>query len=308
MSMRIVVFVLSVLAYSCSPGAGPEPAVTSSIDKVKSLSEAGSYNLQSPDSTFILDSDLKEISGLAYDSADNTLLAVDDESGYYYHLSVDDGKVIRKVKFHKKGDYEAIAYLESKVVVAKSSGNLYMNSDSSANSIVLKNQLKSKNDVEGLVYVADENSLLIACKGSMMEQGDNKNAKGIYKYSLRDNVLSDEPYLIIPIDDIETFIISKMESKSKFALKKITNRLRNFAPSGIAIHPSDKDMYIISARGSILVIYDQYLKLKDVVLLNDKTVPQPEGICFDYNNNLYISTEGQGFSGKIFKYLAKDID
>jgi len=39
-----------------------------------------------------------------------------------------------------------------------------------------------------------------------------------------------------------------------------------------------------------------------VHFLDEGIIPQPEGITFDYKNNLYIATEGQGFNGKVFKF------
>ncbi len=89
---------------------------------------------------------------------------------------------------------------------------------------------------------------------------------------------------------------------SKSKRKKLVNRSKSFAPSGLAVHPLNEDLYILSAKGSLLVIFDKTKFLKRVIFLNSKTIPQPEGIAFDQLNHLYIATEGQGFSGKIFKF------
>lgn len=316
--VRLIIWVLvGTWLCSCKPEQQSDPVPTRSINEPDNIpnsraelideflaeTQVGTYIFDKPDFTFVLGANLKEISGLAYDSSDNSLLAVDDESGYYYHLSVDNGKELSKNKFHKKGDYEAITYIDSTVIIAKSSGILYVSKDSTEKSEVLKNQLKSKNDVEGLTYLDDEQVLLIACKGRMIEKDENIDAKAIYSYSLQDKVLSTEPYLIIDIDDLQQYIESTISEQSKYGLKKNLNRIKDFAPSGIAVHGVTKDLYILSARGSSLSIYDKDLNLKNVVLLNSKTIPQPEGICFDKDNNLYISTEGKGFSGKIFKFL-----
>ncbi|MDX1285770.1 MAG: SdiA-regulated domain-containing protein, partial [Draconibacterium sp.] len=82
--------------------------------------------------------------------------------------------------------------------------------------------------------------------------------------------------------------------------KSDKKRIQDFSPSGIAIHPENGSTYILSAKGSTLVIFDHNSDLEKVVLLNDKKIPQPEGICFDSKSNLYIATEGKGSPGKIF--------
>jgi len=101
---------------------------------------------------------------------------------------------------------------------------------------------------------------------------------------------------------IKDKVKSVYASESKSKIKKLTNRVKDFAPSGIAIHPLSKEYYLISARGSTLVILDTNRQFKDLIFLNDKSNKQPEGICFDGQSNLYISTEGHGLSAKIFKF------
>jgi len=316
MKYRFIIFIsLALVLGNCKPATKQTTSVNLDTEKsnLEGLSKNegirsdpdGAFDYNSPDFTFVLDSNLREISGLSYDLSDNTLIAVDDESGKYFHLNPIDGKVTNKIRFHRDGDYEAIAYNDSKVIIAKSSGNLYVKEKNVVKTKVYKNKFKSRNDVEGLAFLPESNTLLVACKGSTLDENDKENIKCIYKFSLTDSLLEEQPYLSIDRNELKQFITDRFSKHSIISKAKMTNRIKDFAPSGIAVHPDSQDLYILSARGSTLVIYDKELKLTDIIFLNAKTIPQPEGICFDNENNLYISTEGQVLSAKIFKYLAK---
>jgi uncharacterized protein YjiK len=97
-------------------------------------------------------------------------------------------------------------------------------------------------------------------------------------------------------------MINKRISKS--ANDRNIKRLKSFSPSGIAIHPATSELYILSAKGSLLIGYKNQ-KLNWIHFLDDKIIKQPEGLCFDERYNLFISTEGKGLVAKLFKYLYK---
>ena len=74
------------------------------------------------------------------------------------------------------------------------------------------------------------------------------------------------------------------------------DKAADFGPSGIAIHPKTREIYIISSVGKLLVILDKKGNLKYFEKLNADIFKQPEGICFEQDGTLYISSEGK--SGK----------
>ena len=271
-----------------------------------SHSDTSEYNFSYPDYTFVLDKELIEISGLTYVHNKNRLLAVGDEIGYYYEIGINDGVIKNKHKFNGHGDYEALEYVGSDVIVVKSSGNIYIKSPNDKESKVIKTELSRKNNVEGMAYLPTDSTLLIACKGNpYIDKKNDKDIKTIYSFSLSDGKLNTKPYLVIDIKYLKSYMEENLKAKYQNVKKKVKNRIEDFSPSGIAIHPTTKDIYIISARGSSLIVYDNNGKLQDIVMLNSITIPQPEGIAFDRDHNLYISTEGQGNSGKIFKFLSQ---
>ncbi|GAF04440.1 SdiA-regulated domain-containing protein [Saccharicrinis fermentans] len=251
------------------------------------------YHFKWPDITLTLPLTLSEISGLSYNPSNNTLLAVNDEQGLLYEIEPSSGKVLGKEKFGPSGDYEGIEKVDNNNFIINSSGILYRFSNEETESI--HTPLSSKNDVEGLSYDVMNKELLIACKAKSLNN-DPKGTKGIYAYSIEDKVFKKEPYLLLRIKGIKKFI--KKNGGGDKALK----RADDFSPSGIAIHPFTRNLYLLSARESMMLIFSQEHKLIECVLLDKDKIPQPEGICFDSKGNLFISTEGQGRNGKIFIY------
>lgn len=260
------------------------------------------YDFETPIRTYVLDEKLGEISGLTYDLRNNLFLAINDEEGVVYSLEPSSFEIVSEKKFAKKGDYEAIAILDDDVVVSKNTGTLYFNNKLSNETTIYNTQLNARNDVEGLCYDIESNALLIACKEQPLGVGNKRDEKCVYRFDLDTKKLDKDPFFTIYDTQLLSFVDSIDLDESKSKLKKVKRKVKNFAPSSIAIHPVTGDYYLTSGRGSLLVIIDKNKQLRDIIFLNDKSNPQPEGITFDKENNLYISTEGKGFSGKVFKY------
>lgn len=263
------------------------------------------YVLHQPNEVWTLDRRLTEISGLTYHAATDALFAINDEQGIIFILDRQNkGKIIATHSLDKHGDYEGIAQIGAFVTaVLKSNGQLYFYNHKTGMSAQVNTPLSAKNNVEGLTYDSRNNMLLLACKGQLLSNlSRQKNAKAVYAYSLSDKKLIEKPFLTVTDQDLLALMadLSKQYSKSQFkALKK---RVRSFAPSGIAIHPQTGTYYILSAKGKLLLTVSQNKALQDIFFLNPKIIPQAEGICFDQEGQLYISTEGKGFYGKIFKF------
>jgi len=83
--------------------------------------------------------------------------------------------------------------------------------------------------------------------------------------------------------------------------KSHLKRLRQFAPSGIAVHPKDGRIFFISSHGKLLVVYDKMGELEHIEFLHEGQYSQPEGICFSPSGDLYISNEGRGLLAEIYR-------
>lgn len=259
------------------------------------------YRWDEPDKMFYLPAELNEISGMTYNPRKNVILCVQDEEGFYYEIDPLSAQPLSETYFNDKGDYEGIAMYEGELIILESNGDVYHIKDDIQTKI--NTPLKTRNDTEGLCFSPDGRHLYIACKGFPLGAKKQKNTKAIYRLELSSSKMEETPFIKIDIDDLEKFydqLNKKGLSKSK--RKKEKNRIKSFSPSAIAIHPDNQDTYILSARGSILTILDKYHQIKSIILLNDNINPQPEGICFDPDGTLYISTEGQGILAKLFVY------
>ena len=261
------------------------------------------YDFSFPTSTHVLAPELTEISGLCYDAESNKLLANNDENGQYFLLDPENLEIDSNREFAKPGDYEAIEIVGQQIYLLKSNGNIYAYHSETEKLKVLKSELSSKNNAEGMCYDAAEHALLIACKGQPLGiDSKKKNVKAVYKYDLDNSALDTSPFIEILDRQLAEYVEANYSLLSKSKRHKRLSRVKTFAPSGITIQPKTKDYYIISAKGSLLAIYDKNKELKHVAFLNEQTITQPEGITFDNDNTLVIATEGKSFNGKIFKW------
>lgn len=261
------------------------------------------YDIGTPSSNHVLDSKLGEISSLAFDNYHNIFICNDDENGKIYILYGSDFSIVEEIKFSEKGDFEAIEKIGPNFYIAKSNGNVYNYNLETKETLVIKSDLSTKNDVEGMCFNENEGVLLLACKGQALEESKKSNGhKSVYKLDLETSKMDTKPFLKIFDEDLIKQVTRNFSSISKSKSKNFKQRAKSFAPSGIAIHPRTGNYYMISAKGSTLVVYSPSKELLHVGFLNENTIPQPEGITFDDSGSLYISTEGKGFSGKIFKF------
>ncbi|MDQ3194633.1 MAG: SdiA-regulated domain-containing protein, partial [Bacteroidota bacterium] len=244
--------------------------------------ELSHYDLASVNPDILqLPKDLKEISGMTM-TPDGKLFAQQDESAIIYQIDLTNGNIIKKFglgDFILKEDFEDIAYANNKFYMLKSSGDIYefseVNDKETADFKTFKTELNHTNDVEGLCFDPETNSLLLACKG-VSGTGDNED-KAIYSFSLDNMTLNKTPRFILPLSDIK----------------------KMFNPSGIQRNPKTGSFFIISANGNEIIEIS-----KEGSILGKHSLPQsvhiqPEGIVFARNSDLLISNEGKPGKGYI---------
>ncbi|MDE5422791.1 SdiA-regulated domain-containing protein [Ancylomarina sp. DW003] len=265
------------------------------------------YTINKPSDTYVLPNNLREISGLSFSNTDN-LLCVNDEQGYIFEYDLQKRKVNRKIKFAKKGDYEGIELVGEKAVVLRSDGKLYFVEslvEAETQSKKKKTGLSLKNDTEGLAYDVSTQTLLIACKGLSHVHPKYADKRAIYRFSLTDSILISEPSILVDQRDLEKIL--KLDAYTKFS-NKLLNSINpskgnlTFQPSGIAIHPISKNIYILGSVGKLLLVTNSEGELLAINRLKRKIFPQPEGICFSPDGTLYISTEGKVSQGRIHRF------
>jgi len=289
--MRLLFFTLILIIFSCG---------NKSIKQETPFQN--SYNLETPSRILKLDHDLIETSGLSTTTNPDNLLTVNDEQGKIYVLNKETGDIKDVLKFDSKDDYEGIEQVGDLVYITNNSGDIfaYNFNKKEEEGKHFKTHLSKKNNIEGLTFDKKNNRLLLACKG---EAGDDiKKAKAIYSFDLATQKLDKDPSYVIYDDAIEEYI--KKHFEGNFLLK---NRAKNFAPSGITIHPKSGKIYALSSRGKMIIVLKQNGKIDEIYFLDDKIYFQPEGICIDQNLRLFISSEGKSKKSRLFEfdYLGK---
>ncbi len=264
------------------------------------------YDLSKPTQKHKLKHRLDEISGL--DSwKEQQIVCVQDEKGIIYVYDLTTERITQEIAFGKPGDYEGIEVVDNDIWVLRSDGHLYeikALGTEEQEKIKHKTFLKTANDVEGLCYDQSNKRLLLACKGSPGKGKHLKGKKAVYAFDLNTQTLQETPFATIALKNLQQMLQTEQinqtyEQVSQYL--KINNHI--FNPSGIAIHPFTKEIYLISTAGKTLVVLSP---AGNGVIHTEKLDPdvlkQPEGITFLDNGDLLISNEGRGGRANILRF------
>ncbi|MEM6396830.1 MAG: SdiA-regulated domain-containing protein [Bacteroidota bacterium] len=259
------------------------------------------YNLSTPQLVGELDDKLEEVSGLSLSGTE--LLAVQDEDGIIFKLDVETGKIESTIEFGDDGDYEGIEHVGQYVYVVKSSGTLYRVSRAGTDDQQVdkfNGFLNKDNDVEGLAYDPAKNRLLLACKAPDV----SPETRHIYAFDLNTHTFISEPILEVAREEIQAYLASCQPTAQHAAICDFFDSEEKFrlGPSALAIHPQTGQYYLTSSRGKILVVASPRGRIQHVFRLDKEYFPQPEGLAFAPNGDLYISTEAKsGEPARIWK-------
>lgn len=237
-------------------------------------------NLNSPIEIFYLPDELKEISGIVYLN-DKEIACVQDELGKIYIYNLETKNIFELENFQENGDYEGIAYNKNIFYILRSDGLLLEINilEDSIEKFVLATGAKNN---EGLTYDKFTNKLLVTTKSKIGQGEELKDKRLIYLFNLETKKLEDNPLFTIELEKIEAYIKNNNLSTEKI----------KFRPSGIAVHPVNSSIYIISAVDNLIIKFDRQGNILHLDILEKNLYPKPEGITIDQNNNIFISTEG----------------
>nr|WP_319401288.1 SdiA-regulated domain-containing protein [uncultured Carboxylicivirga sp.] len=258
------------------------------------------YNFNAPVNKVTLPDVLKEISGMTFVD-DNTLACIQDENGKIYFYNLLKKTITRTHTFAKEGDFEGIAYANGFLYVLRSDGVLFEIPDSQSptkTEISYTLNVPSKN-CEGLCYDKKNNRLLIASKGKPdnLNKEDAKRYRYIYCFDLANKTLCSNSFYTIDLKEIESYIkkhgiefhYTKTNKDGEEEEKKPKVRA-----SELAVHPLSGDIYIESAVEHVMYRFSPSGNFVDLAILSEDVHPQPEGISFTKNGDVYISNEANG--------------
>lgn len=292
---------------SCGQGGGTSG--TQTTDRAGQAAQQEqipiAYDLQHP-TVYTMPDELREVSGISFYKGDPAMLyAEQDENGRLYWLEPGGDKA-HYYDFGKDGDYEDLAFVGSQVVFLKSNGNLYsfdFKPAAGADAAPVTGKLQEwkdllpKGEYEGLYADTGQNQLYVLCKECKNE--DHKKAVSVYK--LKSN---GQGWALSGSSTVDVTKISALSANEKDSGKK--NKKIDFKPSAISLNPLTHQWYLLSSVNKMLVVTDAGFQVQAVYPLDHKQFPQPEGMCFDRDNNLYISNEGPaGGEGTVLKFTYK---
>ncbi len=229
--------------------------------------------------TWSLPSNLHEISGISFID-EKQVACIQDETGEIFIYDLSQKKIVRTIPFAGPGDYEGIAYVKGQYYVLRSDGMiLKVDPSKPSNPDVIQTSFNLQNNCEGLHYDQKNNRLLIAIKGI---DPTDALTKGIYMVDLATGKQSRKPVATI---DLQHEMLSDTSKK-----KDVPQR--RYHPSDLAIDPKTGDFLIVNGVNSSLMILGKDSKIRTIISLDKKTLPQPEGIAYAPSGKLYISTEG----------------
>lgn len=235
--------------------------------------------------TIILDNELLEISGMFY-QADGKIAAINDEDGKVFVVDSEDGD-FKVRKFGKKRDYEDVVQLDTFYFVLESNGNIHRVPVSVKHvEEEFEFSRKKKIEFESLYLDKRFNRLILLSK----EQRESK--KGILAYSFDPVTLtfSDTPVFAIKWKDIRAHL---------------KNNNAEFKPSAAAVHPVLQKLFVIASVGKALLQVSLDGAVESAYELNPDQFPQPEGITFAPNGDMFISNEGSDGKATILKFPYK---
>ena len=292
------IFYLFILS-SCRNSIKKQNTLSDKIENTDSVSKGKisfNYDLKNPTHRWVLPSELVEVSGNTWIDK-NHLILIEDLSPNLYYVKFDDktATLEKTVPFAEtekdKVDIEDVTIVDNIVYALWSHGALFKITDWQNKPEVekIKTGLSKDNNTEGLCFDPVTRQLLIACKDNPGTGVDS--AKAVYSFNIEKSQLSEKPFMVIHPKDF----------------KFITGDDLSFNPSAIAVHPITHDIYILTTRdnkGLAVFTYDGVLKSYQSI--DKELMEQPEGICFNPQGKLIISSEGKkGDPGNLFEFDPK---
>ena len=237
-----------------------------------------------------LKEELQEISGIFFLNEGQKIAAVNDEEGKVFVLDFANKDTTTSFVFALKGDFEDIVADKNYYYILESKGKIYRVPKTGVQDTVTHFKLDIKDaDFEAMYMDTAMKKIVLVCK-SCREYEKNKLIPA-YCFDLATNTFEAEPCFTIDVKKVR-----KLLKSNGFGSKA----------SAAAINPKNNKLYIVcSQEGKGLLICDLEGNVEQAIYLDDEVFPQPEGITFAPNGDMYISNEGLYQPGSIIFYPYK---
>jgi len=227
----------ALLACACAQPAPPAEAQAQGAESIE-----GSLFSAAPAQQWRLPDQLREVSGLAV-APDGRLFAHNDERAVIYQLDVNEGRIVKTFALGETiaaGDFEGLAITPSgQFWLTTSQGELRRFTEGEDGGHVafatFDTGLRNVCEIEGLAYLAAEDSLILACKRN--EARDMRDTISLYAW--RDGAGVARPWRRL----------AETELASAAGVER-------FRPSSLDIDPATGRLLLLSARDGALAELD----------------------------------------------------
>lgn len=239
-----------------------------------------------------LDSRIQHISGITWDNKDNLFYAVNTGSDSLYALDRISRSINDVYPLGAEGDYEDVALYNGAIYVLRKDGVITRFIKDSTGQVSIKKvgemNLAGSNEFESLYADTARKALVLICKSC---SADDENTVSTYAFYPDSIGFTNKP--------LYKFDAALVDSLSPFKAKK-------FQPSGAAINPVTKKLFVLSAESRQLVIAGLNGEVSGVFKLSGKLFPGPKGIAFHKTGEMYITNEREEGKPTFVKFAFKD--
>jgi hypothetical protein len=261
-----------------SEGVGPAPAPA----------ELARFDFRAPPAErWELPSSLREISGLAVDSA-GRVFAHDDERAIVYQLDPAARRVVKRFSFGHPavhGDFEAIAVVGDQVVLTTSDGVLYAGREGQdGEAVPYTVQATGAGrlcEIEGMVY--QDRALLFACKEPRTRALHGHFA--VLRWSLDRKALDPRPRLFVPLASFTAEL-----------------KASGFHPSEMLRIKRSGRYLVLASRERAIAELTETGEVVAVAGLRRRDHPQAEGLALTGDGSLLVADEGGSGRGTVSVY------
>lgn len=259
----------------------------------KKFDSPAGYDFNNP-VVYKMPEELMEISGIAFAPGTNdTMYAIQDEDGKLFYWKNGKPEILSHAKFGKHGDFEDVAITNIYAFILKSDGTLlqFPRAEIAAGTISNVKEwagLVPAGEYESLYADNEQKELYILCKTCAADKSSGTLSGYILGIS-DDGTIGLKSNFMINTGDL-----GQQKKKQKARVH----------PSAMAFNKKNQEWYLLSSINKKLIIADRSWNVKQAISLNSSLFPQPEGISFDSDNNLYISNEaGNSSAGTVLKFV-----
>lgn len=255
--------------------------------KMVVLKSPPQYNFSTPE-IMKLDNKLRDISGIAWDRKKDVFVAGLNNSDKLFILERDTKHIIQIDSLDEKGDFADVAMVDSIPYLLRSDGVLFkcvISSIGGTALVELAKVPKEENGFESMFFDPSRKALIIISKTTPAEDEDKINA---YAYYIDSTGLDQKP-----VFQIDRRIIKQLSPRKTSDLE----------PTAAAVNPVQQKIYILSSSSRQLVITDMNGKPEGVYVLIPSMFPDPTGICFQKNGDMYICNKGGSTAPIMLKFV-----